>query len=108
MSGEYNAVYKPNLSVHDIACRSTTCPKDVVIRMTRPDGGKTCKDEDFYRYKRLRNLIRELQFTLHAAVNGYGPPVYAAVIFPALATHGPTGTRHCTARCTSCAERART
>lgn len=96
VNGEYNAVFKPDSTVREWLCLPNlgdgVAYDDVVIRLTRPDGGSTSKDDDFYRYKRLRNLTRELYYTMHGAVNGYGPRVYAAVLFPAVvqqSKHGP-------------------
>lgn len=97
LNGEYNVVFKPNSLAGD-RLRLPPLPEgvraeDVVLRMTRPDVGKTDSGSDFYRYKRHRNIARELYYTAHAAVNGYGPVVHAAVLFPSVVVEGLRGKR---------------
>ena len=97
LNGEYNTVFKPNLRIHDVLdmppLPDGVTYADVVIRVTRPDGGKNANDEDFYRYKRLKNATRELFFTVHGSINGYAPQIYAAILFPAVTVQRSAGSR---------------
>ena len=90
--GNYNAVFlkndkeafkRPVLRASDGSIISWS---DVAVRLTRPDakvaqvGGR---EETLYRFQSLKHATTELEYTLRAASNKYGPRVYAAFLYRA-------------------------
>jgi hypothetical protein len=84
-SGEYNTVFFPmrhcDARLPPVRRRdgSLVPHTDVVIRMTRSDDGSKS-----FRFKSLRNAIREIWHTMHAVAHDAAPSCYAAVVFPRL------------------------
>lgn len=105
MAGEYNFVVFPNenadrnIKLPNLVdgVGNTVSPKDVVIRVTRPDASKQPNGGIWHRYKPLDQCISELSYCLHGAVHGYAPEVYAAVVFPAVVgdVTDSTTMKHC-------------
>jgi hypothetical protein len=61
-------------------------PTDIAIRMTRPDHSRLSSGHVIYRYKTLRALALEAQYTVHAAIHGLAPICYAIHIYPVTVT----------------------